>query len=171
MAEGRRERLRKRIRQEGVDGLFPHELLEYMLYPYIPRKDTAGIARARGERRVGGRNRGEPGRRWGRTAGMRRSVAQSVGVGGKRSAAWERREGMRRRGGGEEGTRRVGGTRGDFLVGRSSRSPKPGFASISGHVPPPRDPVEPRGPLEPRGRRGKARPGPRPRGRKPRGTG
>ena len=46
MAEGRRERIRKRIRQEGVDGLFPHELLEYMLYPYIPRKDTAGIARA-----------------------------------------------------------------------------------------------------------------------------
>ena len=46
MAEGRRGRLRNRIRNEGVAHLEPHEALEAMLYPFIPRIDTAGIARS-----------------------------------------------------------------------------------------------------------------------------
>lgn len=44
MAEGRRERLRSRVRREGLDSLEYHEVLELMLYPLIPRKDTNGIA-------------------------------------------------------------------------------------------------------------------------------
>lgn len=46
MAEGRRGRLKNRIRNEGVTHLEPHEALEAMLYPFIPRIDTAGIARS-----------------------------------------------------------------------------------------------------------------------------
>lgn len=44
MAEGRRERLRNRVRREGLDSLEYHEVLELMLYPLIPRKDTNPIA-------------------------------------------------------------------------------------------------------------------------------
>lgn len=46
MAVGRRGRLKNRIRNEGVTHLEPHEALEAMLYPFIPRIDTAGIARS-----------------------------------------------------------------------------------------------------------------------------
>ena len=44
MAEGRRERVRERIAKCGFTGFFPHEILEYMLFPFIPRKDTNPIA-------------------------------------------------------------------------------------------------------------------------------
>ena len=44
MAEGRRDRLRARARREGLDSLEYHEVLELILYPLIPRKDTNPIA-------------------------------------------------------------------------------------------------------------------------------
>lgn len=39
-----RERMRKRIAKNGLDSLQDHEVLEYLLYPFIPRKDTNPIA-------------------------------------------------------------------------------------------------------------------------------
>ncbi|MBO5775742.1 MAG: hypothetical protein J6R35_00045, partial [Clostridia bacterium] len=45
MAEGRRERMKQKIRERGIAGLAPHEILEFLLYPYQPRKDTATVAR------------------------------------------------------------------------------------------------------------------------------
>jgi len=41
---GHRERLRNKIRKFGLAGLEEHEQLEYMLYAYIPRKDTNPVA-------------------------------------------------------------------------------------------------------------------------------
>lgn len=46
MAEGRRKRVRERIRDEGVSHFAAHEVLEYMLYPFVPRKDTNPIGHA-----------------------------------------------------------------------------------------------------------------------------
>lgn len=46
MSEGRRERVKERVRKEGIENFAPHEVLEYMLYPFIPRKDTTSIAHA-----------------------------------------------------------------------------------------------------------------------------
>lgn len=45
MAEGRRERMRNKIRSRGVDGLPPHEVVEFLLYPFVPRKDTSPLAK------------------------------------------------------------------------------------------------------------------------------
>ena len=45
MAEGRRERMRNKIRSRGIDGLPPHEIIEFLLYPFVPRKDTSPLAR------------------------------------------------------------------------------------------------------------------------------
>lgn len=45
MAEGRRERVRTKIRTAGLQALAPHEVIECMLYPFIPRKDTSPLAR------------------------------------------------------------------------------------------------------------------------------
>lgn len=42
--DGHRERMRERIRSNGIFSLQPHEILEYLLYAFIPRKDTNGIA-------------------------------------------------------------------------------------------------------------------------------
>ena len=42
--EGHRERLRQKIQQAGVDHLPPHEVLEYILFSCIPRKDTNELA-------------------------------------------------------------------------------------------------------------------------------
>ncbi len=42
--ENHRDRMRERILAEGVTNLQEHEVLEYLLYPYIPRKDTNPIA-------------------------------------------------------------------------------------------------------------------------------
>lgn len=36
--------MRNRIMNVGIDNLEPHEVLEYLLYAFIPRKDTNGIA-------------------------------------------------------------------------------------------------------------------------------
>lgn len=44
MAEGHRERMRERILNGGIKGLQEHEVLEYLLYSFIPRKDTNNIA-------------------------------------------------------------------------------------------------------------------------------
>ena len=42
--EGHRERLRNKIRKYGLEALEEHEQLEYLLYAFIPRKDTNPIA-------------------------------------------------------------------------------------------------------------------------------
>ena len=39
-----RERMRQRIRIEGMAHMPEHEILEFLLYPYIPMKDTNPIA-------------------------------------------------------------------------------------------------------------------------------
>ncbi|MDE7337508.1 MAG: hypothetical protein K2N32_05265, partial [Clostridia bacterium] len=39
-----RNRMRQRIAKDGLDSLQDHEVLEYLLYPFIPRKDTNPIA-------------------------------------------------------------------------------------------------------------------------------
>lgn len=38
--------MRARVRENSLDSLSEHEVLEYLLYPFIPRKDTNGIAHA-----------------------------------------------------------------------------------------------------------------------------
>ena len=42
--DGHRERLRKRFRQEGLEGFAPHEVLELLLMYAIPRIDTNPLA-------------------------------------------------------------------------------------------------------------------------------
>ena len=42
--DGHRERLRSRVRRSGLESLADHEKLEYLLYPFIPRRDTNPIA-------------------------------------------------------------------------------------------------------------------------------
>ena len=42
--DGHRERLRNRVRKHGFESLEDHEKLEYLLYPFIPRRDTNPIA-------------------------------------------------------------------------------------------------------------------------------
>ncbi len=42
--EGHRERMRTRIEKNGIMNLQPHEVLEYMLYSFVPRKDTNELA-------------------------------------------------------------------------------------------------------------------------------
>lgn len=42
--EDHRERMRARVRENSLDSLNEHEVLEYLLYPFIPRKDTNGMA-------------------------------------------------------------------------------------------------------------------------------
>ncbi len=44
--DGHRERMRERVAKSGLHTLQPHEILEYLLYPFIPRKDTNPIAHA-----------------------------------------------------------------------------------------------------------------------------
>lgn len=46
MAEGRRERVKEKVSAAGLDALAAHEVLEVMLYPHVPRKDTVPLARA-----------------------------------------------------------------------------------------------------------------------------
>lgn len=41
---GHRERMRERIRQNGLDSLQPHEILEYLLFSFVPRRNTNDIA-------------------------------------------------------------------------------------------------------------------------------
>ena len=42
--DGHRERMRARINTAGIESLQPHEVLEYILYSFVPRKDTNLIA-------------------------------------------------------------------------------------------------------------------------------
>lgn len=42
--DGHRERLRSRIKRNGFESLEDHEKIEYLLYPFIPRRDTNPIA-------------------------------------------------------------------------------------------------------------------------------
>ncbi|MBQ4444243.1 MAG: hypothetical protein II896_06290 [Clostridia bacterium] len=44
--DGHRERLRAKIRKDGLNSLEPHEVLEYFLYPFVPRRNTNDIAHA-----------------------------------------------------------------------------------------------------------------------------
>lgn len=43
---GHRERLRGRLREQGADSLADYELLEYLLFLCIPRRDTKAVAKA-----------------------------------------------------------------------------------------------------------------------------
>ena len=43
--EGHRERLRRRMEQEGWDALKPYEMVELVLYHAVPRQDLSGISR------------------------------------------------------------------------------------------------------------------------------
>ena len=42
--EGHRERFKERVLKEGLENFQNHEILEFLLYPFIPRKDTNPIA-------------------------------------------------------------------------------------------------------------------------------
>lgn len=42
--DGHRQRMRERIMSGDLEKLQPHEVLEYLLFSFIPRKDTNGIA-------------------------------------------------------------------------------------------------------------------------------
>ncbi|MEG1964253.1 MAG: DNA repair protein RadC [Clostridia bacterium] len=42
--EGHRKRMKEKVLAGGVKSLQPHEALEFMLYPFIPRKNTNDIA-------------------------------------------------------------------------------------------------------------------------------
>lgn len=42
--DGHRERMRERIIKNGLENLQPHEVLEFLLYQFIPRKDTNELA-------------------------------------------------------------------------------------------------------------------------------
>ena len=44
--DGHRQRMRERIMDGDLEKLQPHEVLEYLLFSFIPRKDTNGIAHA-----------------------------------------------------------------------------------------------------------------------------
>lgn len=44
--EGHRERMREKIRKGGIGAFQQHEVLEYLLYSFVPRKDTNEIAHA-----------------------------------------------------------------------------------------------------------------------------
>src|SRR3982751_6986764 len=43
---GHRARLRKRLAEQGGEGLLDHELIEYLLALAIPRRDTKPLAKA-----------------------------------------------------------------------------------------------------------------------------
>lgn len=42
--DGHRERMRKRIEEYGIESLQDHEVLEFLLYAVVPRKDTNELA-------------------------------------------------------------------------------------------------------------------------------
>lgn len=41
---GHRARMRQRMMKEGVDGFQDHEVLEFLLFQYLPRRDTNKMA-------------------------------------------------------------------------------------------------------------------------------
>ena len=46
MHDGHRQRMRERIMSGDLENLQPHEVLEYLLFSFIPRRDTNAIAHA-----------------------------------------------------------------------------------------------------------------------------
>ena len=50
MHENHRERMKRRFLKEGLDNFEPHNVLELLLFYYIPQKDTNEIAHALIER-------------------------------------------------------------------------------------------------------------------------
>ncbi len=42
--DGHRQRMRDRIAKQGIESLQPHEALEYLLYSFVPRRDTNALA-------------------------------------------------------------------------------------------------------------------------------
>lgn len=44
--DGHRQRMRQRVLKNGASSLQQHEILEFLLYPFIPRRDTNVIAHA-----------------------------------------------------------------------------------------------------------------------------
>ena len=42
--EGHRARLRRKVRESGLDALAPHEILEFLLYHIVPRQDVNALA-------------------------------------------------------------------------------------------------------------------------------
>lgn len=44
--DGHRQRMRERIKKQGIESLQPHEVLEYLLYSFVPRRDTNALAHA-----------------------------------------------------------------------------------------------------------------------------
>lgn len=42
--DGHRDRMRERIEKYGIESLQDHEVLEYLLYAFVPRKDTNELA-------------------------------------------------------------------------------------------------------------------------------
>lgn len=42
--QGHRDRVKEKIRNQGIAHMLDHEVLEYMLFPFIPYKDTNAIA-------------------------------------------------------------------------------------------------------------------------------
>ena len=42
--EGHRARLRRKVRETGLDALAPHEILEFLLYHIVPRQDVNALA-------------------------------------------------------------------------------------------------------------------------------
>ena len=44
--DGHRDRMRERILSSGISTLQNHEILEFLLYAFIPRKNTNDIAHA-----------------------------------------------------------------------------------------------------------------------------
>lgn len=42
--QGHRERMRQRVQTQGIENMPQHEVLEFLLYPFIPMKDTNPIA-------------------------------------------------------------------------------------------------------------------------------
>ncbi len=46
MHDGHRQRMRQRVAKNGLSSLQAHEVLEYLLYSFVPRKDTNPVAHA-----------------------------------------------------------------------------------------------------------------------------
>ena len=42
--DGHRQRMRERIASDGIRSLHDHEVLEYLLFPFVPRRNSNEIA-------------------------------------------------------------------------------------------------------------------------------
>lgn len=75
---GHRTRMRQRVRNEGFEGLEPHELIEFLLFYAIPRQDVNELAHRLVETFGGA---------WGVLAATPNALAQVPGM-GPRAAKW-----------------------------------------------------------------------------------